>query len=292
MASFQFWFATQSLGMGLRSCTGCTAIAPARSNPQPNCSHRANIPMSKADGAEAIARPLEHGHPFSSHQIALRRRGLVWYDSHLQGSACPSARGSSACDPIDIGRFEYLPPLPIDLKAAHDLKRQVIGPSLTIRMLRRRRQPLRKVWRWRKRTGRPVGTAARSRCSLTLSGLPRLFRSCVARFLCHPDVKEWDGTARVSAGVRRKVLDRVEAGRAVADVARDLAISDLHVAASRPDRPRPGVGAVQRREGRAGRGEAAHRSAGGRAGGAPARDRAVEGGGAPKRPIRRDRGDG
>jgi transposase-like protein len=48
---------------------------------------------------------------------------------------------------------------------------------------------------------------------------------------------------------RRKVLDLIEAGRMVADVARDLGISDQTIytwAATGPDRPRPRAGSDQR----------------------------------------------
>src|SRR5215217_9762528 len=40
---------------------------------------------------------------------------------------------------------------------------------------------------------------------------------------------EWHGTARVTAGVTTQGLDLVEAGRSVADVARDLEISDQSI---------------------------------------------------------------
>jgi transposase-like protein len=61
---------------------------------------------------------------------------------------------------------------------------------------------------------------------------------------------------------RRKVLDLVEAGRKVADVARDLGISDQTIgtrAAPGPHRPWPGAGSDQQREDRAGRGQAPDR---------------------------------
>jgi Transposase len=56
---------------------------------------------------------------------------------------------------------------------------------------------------------------------------------------------------------RRRVLDLIEAGRKIADVATDLGISDetdLHVAAPRPHRPRARGGVVLSGEGRARRG--------------------------------------
>ena len=85
---------------------------------------------------------------------------------------------------------------------------------------------------------------------------------------------------------RRKVLDLVEAGRPIAEVAQALGISDQSIYTwRRQDRIDPGsrAGPDQRREGRAGRGEAPHRRAGDRAAGDAACDGAGPRGGAPKR---------
>lgn len=80
-------------------------------------------------------------------------------------------------------------------------------------------------------------------------------------------------------------MDLLESGRKVADVARDLEISDQTICVwRRQDRVDKGrAGPDQCGEGRADRGQEADRRAGDRAGDPPARERAVGEGGAPKR---------
>jgi transposase len=83
---------------------------------------------------------------------------------------------------------------------------------------------------------------------------------------------------------RPKVLDLVEAGRPIAEVAKALGISDQSISTWRQDRiDRAGARPDQCREGRVGRGQAADRRAGDRAAGHPAGDGAGPRGGTRKR---------
>ena len=94
---------------------------------------------------------------------------------------------------------------------------------------------------------------------------------------------------------RRKVLDLVEAGRPVAEVAQALGISDQSIYTwRRQDRIDRGLepGLTSAEQERAGRGQAADRRAGDRAAGDAPRDGAAPRGGAPKRRFAGDRGDG
>jgi transposase len=91
---------------------------------------------------------------------------------------------------------------------------------------------------------------------------------------------------------RRKVLDLVEAGRPIAEVAKALGISDQSISTwRRQDRIDRGLapGADQHREGRAGRGQAAYRRVGDRVAGDAPGDGAGPRGGAPKGGSRRSR---
>jgi hypothetical protein len=104
------------------------------------------------------------------------------------------------------------------------------------------------------------------------------------------------GRRGYSPELRRKLLDLLEAGLNVADVARDLPISqetiDLSVAQTGPHRPRSAVGAEHRREDRAGRRTQEDPGVGVRDCGDRARDGAGAGRGAPMRPVRGHQGDG